>query len=249
MPVFEIESAITGDLRLSGEFTAQGYRFSPSTNGFSLIFDVLAESVEEARLQAAVKVQALVDSITFVTGPSLGWVVARITEKPDPQQRSPLTLTATANIGASVYIVLTTTPEGIAPGLEMARRLENHPKRELLTRALHWFARGVADSDKVDKFADWWIALEALADSYEGVDIQPYLCEACGHMINPRPIGGLLRAYLQSFRMNAETDSMSALSAGRAELFHRALESHALDSLGEVGRILKICIQHEINGS
>jgi len=245
MPLFEVELAIAGDLRLSREFTAEGYHFSPSTNGFSLVFDVSAGSSEEARSQATAKAQVLVDSITFTKGPSLRCFVSRITQRRGPEEGTSRVLTTTVSIAADAYLVLKCSPEGIEPGLQMARRVESHPKAEVLTRALRWFARGVADSDKVDKFADFWIALEALADSYEGTDVEPYLCKSCRHVINPRPVGGLLRAYLRSFGMNTEAESMHTLSAKRGKLFHRALESRALESLGQVERILKTCIQHE----
>lgn len=249
MSVFEMELTISGDLRLSDGFEAEGYRFSPLPTGFNLTFDVSAGSMEEARSQAAARTQLLIDSITFTRGPSLRYAISRVTERPRVGAQPPGRFAEAVGISAVAHIVLGTSREGIAPALELVRRLENHRRGEVLTRALRWFSRGIGDTDSIDKFVDYWVALEALVNSYEGTDVEPHLCQTCGHVINPRPIGGLSRAYLNSLGMLKEAELMSNLSPRRGELFHRALAARALESLADVQGILKTCIVREIDAA
>ncbi len=130
----------------------------------------------------------------------------------------------------------------------MAERLTGRPKSEILRRVLRWWSRGVGDSDSVDTFVDFWVALEALADSYEGNNVQPQTCE-CGRLIKSRPINGVLRAYLRFLGMNDDAELISKLSSARADLIHYALSEEALKYLPEVSRILKTCIQKEVDGT
>lgn len=247
MSAFEVQLTISGDLRLASEFAVEGYRFSPSPTGFNLVFDVSAASIEDARTEAAERAQLLIDSITFTKGPSLRLFVNRVSEKTRAGEQSPGKLTTAVSISANAYIVLEISQEGIIPALELAKHMQSHQKAKVLTRALRWFSQGIGDHDNIDKFVDCWVALELLANSYEGRDIEAHRCQGCGHVINPRPRGGLLRAYLKSLGMIKEAESISTLSSGRGELFHDALATHALESLTEVQRILKTCIQREID--
>ncbi len=249
MSVFEVELTISGDLRLSSEFAAEVYRFSPSPTGFNLVFDVSAGSVEQARSQAAARVQVLIDCITFTRGPSLRYAISRITERPGVGEQLPGGLTEAVSISAIAHIVHGTSREGITPALELARRLETHRRAEVLTRAIRWFSRGIGDPDNIDRFVDYWVALEALANSYEGSDVEAHACQDCGHVINPRPVGGLMRAYLNSLGMTREAETISTLSSRRGELFHRAVATRAVESSPEVQGILRACIVREIDAA
>jgi len=250
MPVFQGELVVKGELRLSQEFECEGYRFSPASEGFNLVFEVEATSPEDARSRLTARAELLLDSLTFVKGPSLRYSLVRMTQKPtaDGGALGGQLLTHEAFMGLSMILVATTNQDGINPALEMARQVSNHPKSELLTRVLRWYSRGVSDSDNVDRFVDFWVALEALADSYEGEDIQPHICQ-CGRLINLRPINGVMRAYLKSLGMKEDAELVSTISSARGDLFHRALTPDALKHIPDVQRILKICIQKEIDAT
>jgi hypothetical protein len=241
MPVFRAEVAVKVDLRLSKEFEYNEYHFSPTSDGFNMELEMTAPTTDEARSVLAVKTQLLLDSLTLTKGPTLRYQISQIAQKPTPGGTLQV-LTAQVFMTASAHVVLSTDRAGITPAIEMVNRVSSHPKVEILTQALRWYGQGVSDSDSIDRFVDFWVALEAHADSYEGTDVQPYSCE-CGRLINSRPINGVLRAYLNSLGLKQEAQSISTMSSARGDLFHRALAPNALEQLPEVQRILKTCIQ------
>ncbi len=81
MVVFQAQVAVKGDLRLSGEFEQSAYHFSATPEGFNLAFEVEADSSENARSLVDSKVRLLLDSLTFVKGPSLRYHLTRMSQK------------------------------------------------------------------------------------------------------------------------------------------------------------------------
>lgn len=151
MPLFQVHLEVEGDLRLSEEFTLDGCQFSPKPEGFSIIFGIDAPSTEVAKKDAAVKIQLLLDSITFAKGPSLRYQFRQITEMPR-REGGPQVLTTQVFMTADAYLVLKEGKEGIAPAFDLIKRISNHTKAEVLARVLRWYARGTSDTDSVDKF-------------------------------------------------------------------------------------------------
>lgn len=242
MPLFQVQLVVEGDLRLSEEFTLDGYQFSPTPEGFSLIFQIEAVSSEVAKKDAAAKVQLLMDSITFAKGTSLRHRFSQITEMPSREGGSQV-LSTEVYLGADAYLVFKEGREGIAPAFDLAKRIPGHKKADVLARVLRWHARGTSDSDSVDKFVDYWVALETLANSYEA-EVVPEVCR-CGRTVRKRPVNGILRAYLESLGMVEAADRISTLGQARGKLFHVA-STEALEYLSEVQGILKTCIQKEL---
>ncbi len=242
MPLFQVHLVVDGDLRLSEEFTLDGYQFSPRPEGFGLTFQIEATSSEVAKKDAYAKVQLLMDSITLAKGPSLRHHFRQITKMPSKEGSQVLTTEVYASTDA--YLVIKEGKEGIVPAIELAKRIPGHKKADVLARVLRWHARGTSDSDSVDKFVDYWIALETLADSY-GDKVEPYVCQDCGYTVNQRPVNGVLRAYLRSLEMVEAAERISTLAEARAKLFHEA-STRALEYLSEVQGILKTCIQKEL---
>jgi hypothetical protein len=244
MPFFEIQVDVRGDLRLTEECALDNYRFSPKPEGFGLHFQIEGTSIGEARKKAVASVQLLVDAITFAKGSSFQYHLSKVTQLPSRQAGVPEVLTSEVSMPISMYIVKKEGREGIANGVSLARQVLRHEKVEVLTRVLRWYARGAGDTDDVDKFVDYWIALDALAHSYEG-EVKPYACDGCGHLLNPRPVNGVMKAYLTSLEMNEAADRIATLADARANLFHEALTG-ALEYIQDVQNILKNCIKREM---
>jgi hypothetical protein len=246
MPLFEIQTDVRSDLWLTEECALDDYQFLPKPDGFGLQFEIEGASIEEARRKAVAKVQLLVDAITFTKGPSSHYNLSKVTQLPTKQAGSPQVLTSEVSISASAYFVLKTGREGIADGVSLAGQVLRNEKAEVLTRVLRWYARATAETDTTDKFIDYWIALEALADSYTG-EVDAYECPRCEHVLNPRPVNGLLRAYLRSLGMNQAADRIPALAGLRGKLFHEALTG-ASEYIQEVQEMLRNCITGEMAG-
>lgn len=157
MAIFQVQLEVTGDLRLSEEFALDDCQFSPTTEGFGLIFQIEAASTEDARKDATTSVQLLMDSITFAKGPSLQYHFRQITEMPRKEGGSQV-VTTQVFISVDAYIVSKEGKEGIAPAFELTKRIPSHKKGEVLTRVFRWYARGTGD--KVDKFVDYWVAFD-----------------------------------------------------------------------------------------
>jgi hypothetical protein len=244
MPVYQTQVEVKGDVRLAEEFILDGYQFSPRPEGFSLVFSIDAASNEAAKKYSDAKVQLLMDCITFAKGQSLQYHISQVTEMPGKKPGSQV-VTAQVFITATAHVVLTEGKAGIVPAVELAKQVLSHDKAEVLGRVLRWHARGTTDTDSLDKFVDYWIAMEVLADSYEGDDVEAYVCPKCNHVLNPRPVNGVLRAYLRFLGMKEAADRVSDFSYERAKLFHEA-SPKALEHLPEVLGILKACIQKEL---
>lgn len=244
MQIFQVHLEVKGDLHLSEEFTLDSYRFIPGPEGFSIIFGIDAPSTEVAKTASASEAQLLVDCFTFAKGPSLQYHVRQITQVPGKEPGSQVA-TGQAFSTARAHIVVTEGRSGISPVVDLTKRVTGHDKAEVLGRVLRWYARGASDIDGVDKFVDYWVALEALADSYEG-QVEAHNCQNCGHTINPRPVSGILRAYLRSLGMSEAADRVSTLQDARSELVHEA-STRALEHLAEAQGILKNCIQRELD--
>jgi len=242
MPVYQTQVEVKGDLRLAEEFIQDGYQFSPRPEGFSLVFSVDATSNEAAKKYSNAEVQLLMDCITFAKGQSLQYHIRQVTEIPGKPGSQ--VVTGQAFITATAHVVVTEGKAGIVPAMELAKQVLSHGKAEVLGRVLRWHARGTTDTDSLDKFVDYWIALEVLADSYKG-DVEAYVCPKCKHVLNPRPVNGVLRAYLRFLGMKEAADRLSDFSDERAKLFHEA-SPKALEHLPEVLSILKTCIQKEL---
>lgn len=248
MPVYQTQVEVKSDLRLAEEFIQDGYQFSPRSEGFSLVFSIDAPANEAAEKYSNAKVQLLMDCITFAKGVSLHYHISQVVEMPRLTPGSQVA-TGYGHTSVTVHVVVTEGRAGVLPAVELTKQIlrineTDHSKAEVLGRVLRWYARGTSDADSLDKFIDYWIALEALADSYEG-KVEPFDCDVCGHTINPRPVNGVLRAYLRSLEMIEEAKRISALAEVRSNLFHEA-STKALDYLPEVQAILKSCIQKEL---
>lgn len=246
MVLYRVQVEVEGALRLQEEFTLDGFQFVPTSNGFSLIFQLDASSTEGARRNADAQVQLLMDSLTFEKGPSLHYRICGINEVPRTESGSQV-VTGQAFMTTNAYLVITEPRAGLVPAFELINKILSHSKRELLTRVLRWYARGTGDIDKMDKFTDYWVALEALANSYNG-EVEAFVCPnpKCRLTLNPRPVNGILRAYLKSLGMTEEAERMSTLTKARSKLFHEASTARALENLAEVQAILKDCIHKEL---
>jgi len=243
MPLYQTQVEVKGDLRVAEEFIHDGYQFSPRPEGFRLVFSVDAPSNDAAKKYSDARLQLLMDCITFAKGTSLRYHVTQVTEMPDRESGSQV-LTVQAFITSTAHVVVMEREAGIVPAVNLTAQVLSHDKAELLGRVLRWYVRGTADADGLDRFVDFWIALEALANSYQG-DVEVSVCPKCKHVLNPRPVNGILRAYLKSLEMNEAAERVTGLSNERAKLFHEA-SPKALEHLPEVQNILKTCIQKEI---
>jgi hypothetical protein len=246
MPTFSAEMAISGDLRITDAFMLDGYSFEPTASGFTLIFEVSASSLDEAQRLAAENAGLIIDALSFTKGPALSFSLKRLNEKPDEKKAASgaITLTGIVTISASAYVVLKTGKDGVKPGIELAKRVKNLRKAQALIRSLRWYARGVGDSDPVDKFVDFWLGFESLSLTFNGSDVQAHTCGKCGAVINPRPFGGVMRAYLKSVGLHADAESISHLTSVRSDLMHRATPPTETD-VKEVQELLKKCIHEE----
>jgi hypothetical protein len=243
MPVYQTQVQVKGDLRLAEELTIDDYHFSPLPEGFGLAFSIEATSNETAKTASDSRLQLLMDCLTFAKGPSLQYHIHQITQVPGRDLGSQVA-TGQAFITARVHVVITEGRAGIMLGVDLTSRVTSHSKAEVLERVLRWYARGSIDTDSIDKFLDYWVALEALADSYEG-KVQPHECQKCGHTVNPRLINGVQRAYLESLGMIEEAGKVSTLAQARGKLFHEGSVG-ALKYLSEVQAVLKSCVQKEL---
>ena len=66
------------------------------------------------------------------------------------------------------------------------------------------------------------------------------------YFANPRPVNGVLRAYLESLGMVEAAGKVSTLARARRKLFHKG-SIEALKYLSEVQDILKNCIHKELS--
>lgn len=243
MPVYQTQVQVKGDLHLAEAFTIDDYHFSSLPEGFELIFTVEAASSEAAKTASASKLQLLMDCITFAKGPNLQYQIRQITEVPSTEPGSQVA-TGQAFGTARAHLVITEGRSGITPVVDLTRRVRGDDKAEVLGRVLRWYARGTSDIDSVDRFVDYWVALEALASSYGG-EVEADTCHNCGHTTTSRPVSRILRAYLRSLRMNEAADRVSTLQDARSELVHEG-STRALEHLAEVQGILRNCIQREL---
>lgn len=242
MPKFQVEFSVSGAVRIESEQSVDGYRFTPFDNGFRLMLEVSADSHDEAEAQAGATARLLLDCLTFFMGIPFEIGMVQSTSILTPEEREG---TIRASIPVTGTVAGKISEGDLAQAVRHANRVEGHQKTGLLIRVLRWFARGAADPDPIDKFIDYWVGLEALANSYHG-DVAPRICEACGHTLDPRPVTGLLRAYFTSLDLRDEAGKVSELQSNRSDLLHEGLESRALESLTEVQRILQSSIEREI---
>jgi len=217
MPTFRAQLAVIGDLRLPAGFEHSGYQFSPTSEGFNLAFQVEAGSIDEARSLAVATTRLFTDTLTFRKGTSLSYHLMGIIEQPARKGQPQTVALGFGHVTATAHIVVGATQDDFESSLMLTARVRNHPKSELLTRCLRWYARGIRDSDNLDRFVDSWIALEALANSYEG-NVEPDVRQ-CGRVIRSRPVNGLMRTYLRSLGMNDQVESISRLSTQEVDCF------------------------------
>jgi hypothetical protein len=104
----------------------------------------------------------------------------------------------------------------LTPGIQ-SRQSEKDPWR----RALNWYVRGVSDSDRTDKFIDFWISLETLSQLYDG-HVEPYRCPHCDEITNPRPDARVVLAFLSDLKIKMPGNLVNVLTKIRGPLFHDA---------------------------
>lgn len=128
-------------------------------------------------------------------------------------------------------------------------KLEALSESDLRKRAVHWYMKGMKDSDFVDRFISHWIALEALSNLYEG-DVEPYTCpnQDCKHILHPRPHGSVLRSFLKSLGLKNVSNDIKQMSNIRGDLFHKGKRlKEATSSQPILQEILKQSILKTMN--
>ena len=134
----------------------------------------------------------------------------------------------------------TLTPEILRDAIGLVERISSDTSMELFHRAMSWYARGVADSDLVDKFIDHWIALETLSNTYEG-PVDSRKCPRCDSVIDPKPDRAVLRAFLNHLDLQNLTETVMESSGIRGRLFH---EARATEEARSMQPILTEALKH-----
>ncbi len=109
--------------------------------------------------------------------------------------------------------------EEVDMAIKLVPKLATLPSDHVFRRVLSWYGKGIRDSDIIDRFISHWIALEALSNLYTGY-VEPYKCK-CGNVLNRRPHGAILRAFLESHGLKDNIRDIMKISGVRGELLHK----------------------------
>ena len=103
----------------------------------------------------------------------------------------------------------------------------NPSLRELALRALRWYRRGLLDEDPIDRFIDYWIALEAIGHHF-------------APKVNPN---SKVRQTLMRHITKQEADGMIKL---RGKLFHSGMEDKVANKCPRLEEILRKLIKETV---
>jgi hypothetical protein len=176
-----------------------------------------------------VPVQTMLKGATQVSEPvwegNLGWIsaMAHSESRAEPAEE-PLT-------------------EGVfVSALEMMQRMTVDPSKELLSRAMSWYSRGLRETDLVDKFIDHWVALETLSNTYTG-PTEPRKCPHCDNIIDRRPDRAVLRGFLKGLGLQGNWKIAMQYSDIRGRLLHEAKATNeAASQQPLLTNLLKLCL-------
>ena len=137
------------------------------------------------------------------------------------------------------------TPAQMQTGVDMRNRIREHGRKNPLATALHWYCRGLSESDLTDRFVDYWVAMEVLANSYPAT-VEAQTCGNCGVELRSRTYSGLLREYLREIGMRTESARVDYYEQKRGDLFHSGRTEGAVEVLPEIEQVLRTCFRREI---
>lgn len=167
--------------------------------------------------------QTLAEALSLMNGVPVFSMLKNVNQLPETPPEGQLFIVsgmAHAEMKAEP-VEVTLTPEILKDAVGLVQRISSDPSMELFHRAMSWYARGIADSDLVDKFIDHWIALETLSNTYEG-PVDPRKCPYCDNVIDPKPDRAVLRAFLHHLKLQDFTETVMESSGIRGRLFHEA---------------------------
>lgn len=247
MPAYIVDLDAKGPIRLTDDCISNSYHFTRAEGGgtgFRFSINVsAANSNAEAEGKARAEAKLLLDCLSFTTKASLELSVLGSTSVPtegEPVHRA-------AHLITNSLLAAGGTPAQMQTGVDMRNRLREHERKNSLATSLHWYCRGLSESDLTDRFVDYWVAMEVLANSYPAtVDAQ--ICRNCGVELRSRPYSGLLREYLREIGMRTESTRVDDYEQKRGDLFHSGRTEGALEVLQEIEQVLRTCFQREIYG-
>lgn len=137
-----------------------------------------------------------------------------------------LLLTLTPHVGVVKHVdtdLLVKVSETLLARATVAKKEELEDLEELL-RIARWYARGQHERDYIDRFVDWWIALEAWASYYYE------------HKLGEEPRGEVkvaekLRRALERSELCPSEDIVKEVYSTRSALFHRGIEERVARDL------------------
>lgn len=215
-------------------FSVDGIEVSPEGGNLAITKTVEADEIDQAEKRVKKWARLLTAAFAVQSGRHLRFEVTGAREIPQPGQASVRMSTSVRMIAS---LVLPLDEGAMKEAIRLVPILESLPRDDLCKRAAHWYARGIADRDPVDRFIDHWIALETLSGMHQG-DVEPYRCPECGRVLNVRPSGATVREFLRSLGLGDRLPLVKGLARVRARLFHTALA--APDARAKSGQLAEI---------
>lgn len=215
MAIFNVKAPVV----LSSSSVSRGVEFVPAAAGFVVKKEVEGTTFDKAESSAELWACSFREAFCLVKKTPVRIDLDRV------EQVGPAgpTLEARGFLHHSITARITVSLEAdeISTTLEVAEKLNAQNPDSLVMRAANWYVRGQADSDPLDRFIDHWIGLETLSNTYSG-QVDPSRCMCCDNIINSRPHGGVLRAFLSNRGLGHKAELAMELANIRGKLFHVA---------------------------
>ncbi len=231
---------LTKTVEFQGEYLPR-FRDAPVDSGFKMTLSEGYKAIEWAKNVAA--------ALSLLTKAPTFTMLKTVTQVSEPVERDGQLKISSMGHGEQTAEPpkVPLTVDLLRDALELVEKLSDSSK-ELLLRAIGWYARGIADTDPVYKFMDHWIALETLSNIYVG-NIEPTKCSKCQTVLNRRPSRAVLREFLKSLGYDKFTNEVIKCSGIRANLFHRAgAEEDARSMQPTLSEHLRDCLFKSLQG-
>ena len=261
MAKFEVTVEFRTPLRASSSFSRDNVKIEPADYGFLLKKTVESEErwisgspphwilqTSNEAFSAGYKVkewaETLADTLALIKGVPVQAVLRGATQVSEPVWKGEIgTVSAMSHMESKAEPVQEPLTEGVfTSASDLVQKITADPSKELFSRAMSWYSRGLRETDLVDKFIDHWIALETLSNTYTG-PTEPKKCPYCNEVVDPKPDRAIVRGFLKSLGLQGNQKIAMKCNDIRGRLLHEAKatsEATALQPL--LTNLLKTCL-------